>query len=121
MPTSRTAVRVPRSGPLTPAHRMHLRALLHELWCQHLDELTNLSIAARAEQADAGEELDTRLWSLRRALVEIEAAIRRIDTRGYGRCDGCDGWIDTAMLQRRPHRRFCARCEQRAAASGGTA
>ena len=90
---------------------MQLRGLLRELWRRHVDELTAIRAASPGTDADA-----TRLWQVRRSIVEIETAIRRLDSGSYGRCDSCDRRMDLATLRRRPHRRFCPRCAQSAAA-----
>lgn len=117
MSASRPSVR--SSGvvvPLAPAQRMQLRALLHEQWRAHLDQLTGLSIRAYAAAGEERESADAELWTVRRALVEIETAMRRLDTGSYGRCDGCDRRIEFTLLRRRPHRRYCPHCSRRAAA-----
>lgn len=117
MSASRSSVR--SSGvvvPLAPAQRMQLRALLHEQWRAHLDQLTALSIRAYGATGEEREAADAELWTVRRALVEIETAMRRLDTGSYGRCDGCDRRIEFTLLRRRPHRRYCPHCSRRAAA-----
>lgn len=103
-------------APLAPAQRMQLRGLLHELWRERLDELTQMSIEAHRTDGSTSDQrreaTDARLWALRRALVEIESAIKRLDSGSFGHCDSCDRRIDFAVLRRQPHRRYCTRCER---------
>jgi RNA polymerase-binding transcription factor DksA len=51
----------------------------------------------------------------RQALAEIEAALDRIATGQYGRCEQCHQPISAGLLARRPEARFCAACSRRSA------
>jgi DnaK suppressor protein len=43
-------------------------------------------------------------------LVEIDAAVKRLDTGTYGRCERCGGAIDEDRLGARPTARTCIQC-----------
>ena len=43
-------------------------------------------------------------------LVEIEAAVERIDTGTYGTCERCGGAIGDGRLEARPTARTCIQC-----------
>jgi RNA polymerase-binding transcription factor DksA len=43
-------------------------------------------------------------------LVEIDAAVKRLDTGRYGICEGCGGAIGEGRLEARPVARTCIRC-----------
>lgn len=45
-----------------------------------------------------------------RRLVEIDAAVERLDTGTYGTCERCGGAIGEARLGARPTARTCIRC-----------
>jgi DnaK suppressor protein len=49
---------------------------------------------------------------VQRHLVEVEAAMRRLDDGTYGACEGCGGAIGDARLAARPVARTCMRCAQ---------
>lgn len=46
----------------------------------------------------------------RRALDDIELALARIRTGGYGRCSACGAGIDLAVLEAIPQTTLCLRC-----------
>jgi DnaK suppressor protein len=46
----------------------------------------------------------------RRDLVEIEAALRRIDEGSYGRCEACGGPMGLQRIRAIPEARFCLSC-----------
>ncbi|MHA6783225.1 TraR/DksA family transcriptional regulator [Pseudonocardia saturnea] len=46
----------------------------------------------------------------RRALDDIELALARIRTGGYGRCRACGAGIDLAVLEAIPQTTLCLRC-----------
>lgn len=48
----------------------------------------------------------------RELIDEIDAALRRIDERSYGRCERCQGPIPIDRLEAIPHARFCIRCAE---------
>ena len=43
-------------------------------------------------------------------LVEIDSAVKRLDTGTYGRCERCGGAIGDDRLEARPTARTCIRC-----------
>ena len=94
-------------APLTPRQRILLRDLLHELWRAKVLDIT--SLAVRYHETD---DLDvaTRLARVRRHLVDVEAALNRLDSGSYGRCDGCERRIPFEQLEADPDSRYCRRC-----------
>ncbi len=52
------------------------------------------------------------------ALVEVNAALERIDRGTFGRCELCDKAIGKARLDIVPHVRHCIACARRAEAGG---
>lgn len=46
-------------------------------------------------------------------LLEVEAALRRLDTGTYGRCERCEAEISPARLEAIPEVRLCMRCQKR--------
>ena len=46
-------------------------------------------------------------------LVEVNAALRRLDTGTYGRCERCEGEISRARLEAIPEVRLCMSCQKR--------
>ncbi len=46
----------------------------------------------------------------RRRLADVEAALARRATGGYGRCERCGGRISPARLDARPVARTCVSC-----------
>jgi RNA polymerase-binding transcription factor DksA len=113
---------VPNSSALAPVtalshlQRLQMRDLLDEQWRRHVVELTDLAVEYHALDDDiAPEERDAvaqRLAGVRRGLVEIEAALHRIQTRTYGRCDGCDRRMPFEQLELEPASRYCVTCRR---------
>ena len=68
--------------------------------------------------ADAGQaaaersSLLTLVRSLRDTLADVEAALRRMDTGTYGRCERCGEPIADERLEALPAARLCLRCKQ---------
>ena len=46
----------------------------------------------------------------RHHVVEIDAAMQRLDTGAYGTCEGCGGAIGAGRLEARPVARTCIQC-----------
>lgn len=46
-------------------------------------------------------------------LIEVDAALRRLDTGTYGRCERCESEIDLARLEAIPEVRLCMACQKR--------
>lgn len=54
-------------------------------------------------------------------LVEIRAALDRLDAGTYGRCQDCGTEMPEARLEALPYARRCVACEERAEQGGGVA
>ena len=46
-------------------------------------------------------------------IEKIEEAVRRIDSRKYGRCRDCSRWIKPARLQVQPYAVRCRSCQEK--------
>ncbi|MBC2960223.1 TraR/DksA C4-type zinc finger protein [Nocardioides deserti] len=55
-------------------------------------------------------QLDTLVRQASRRLTEIEAALIRLDTGGYGICERCGRAIPAERLEVRPDARRCVAC-----------
>lgn len=70
--------------------------------------------------ADLGAELNARQVDLglrqnmERTLEQIEKALQRIETGGYGTCENCGRQIDPERLEALPYVTLCITCQQRA-------
>ncbi|MEV0691742.1 TraR/DksA C4-type zinc finger protein [Streptomyces sp. NPDC050388] len=65
------------------------------------------------EEAAGRLEVHVRLAaSARMVLADVEAALVRMDTGGYGRCHLCRGPVERDRLLIVPQARYCARCQQ---------
>lgn len=65
------------------------------------------------EEAAGRLEVHVRLAaSARMVLADVEAALARMDTGGYGRCHLCRGPVERDRLLVVPQARYCARCQQ---------
>ncbi len=51
---------------------------------------------------------------LRTRLIDVEAALARVEDGSYGVCEGCGGQIAAQRLEARPTARTCIRCASRA-------
>ena len=58
-------------------------------------------------------EAEALAGELREALVEVEAAIGRLDDGTYGRCEHCGEVISPARLEAMPAARRCIACASR--------
>lgn len=56
------------------------------------------------------EVLESLDGAARAEIVEIRAAIARIDAGSYGVCEGCGADIDVRRLEVIPHTRLCVIC-----------
>jgi RNA polymerase-binding transcription factor DksA len=108
MTTSSEAAAVAAVEPLTGVQRVVLRDLLNSVWRQHVEEITRLAVRFHAHEDD---ELVRDLAKVRRMLVDVESALDRLDSRSYGRCDGCDRRIPFEQLEANPAGRYCRRCQ----------
>ncbi len=79
--------------------------------------MTELSLAYHdAEEARIGPRPESRALlrqavAERRALAEIEAALSRLGSGRFGRCERCGGVVSSARLTRTPQARYCGSCE----------
>jgi len=66
--------------------------------------------------ADSGQvtaergEVDALVGSLRETLLEIDAALEKLDAGTYGRCESCGDEIAPARLEAKPTARLCITC-----------
>jgi len=67
----------------------------------------NLDRAADLEPHDVLENLQA---AEARELAEIEAALQRLESGTYGRCERCGGFIGMLRLRAVPEARFCMGC-----------
>jgi DnaK suppressor protein len=62
--------------------------------------------------ANVDRELDLHLSSQARlAIEEIDAALAKLETGAYGRCEHCGNPIPEARLEALPHARLCVACK----------
>lgn len=103
------------ASPLSPLERLHLREQLQDLWREQLEIVTVVDYRVGTRQADAAgvepDELARQRTTARRLLVEVEAAMHRMDCRRYGVCEVCAEPIPIVDLLMAPHRRCCAGCD----------
>lgn len=57
--------------------------------------------------------LEPRDEATRAELLELEAALARIEAGTWGRCERCDGAIGRDRLRALPEARFCLPCSRR--------
>lgn len=89
---------------LSEIDRDEIRARLqadHDLYVARIEHFD-----ARPDMAEDRAMLDTA----REALVEIDAALLRLDSAEYGYCTRCGEWIAVARLLALPHARHCLEC-----------
>ena len=96
--------------PLSSTQRMRIRDLLHQMWRQHVVDITNLAVRFHTREEPA---VAARLAGVRRSLVDVESALERLDSGSYGRCDACERRIPFELLEAVPDCRYCARCQPR--------
>ncbi|MDQ1747621.1 MAG: DnaK suppressor protein, partial [Frankiaceae bacterium] len=105
----------PVAAPLSTAQRICLHDLLDEEWRAQVRQLTGLATAYHSAESTgdtaAAEQLSAALAVVRRRLVDVEAALARLDARTYGECGGCDRRLPFEQLEMNPLARFCTRCQ----------
>jgi DnaK suppressor protein len=52
-------------------------------------------------------------------LIEVDAAIQRLEAGEYGRCQACGRQVEPARLEERPFARFCLEDQRRAEREAG--
>ncbi|MEZ4771484.1 MAG: TraR/DksA C4-type zinc finger protein [Caldilineales bacterium] len=90
-----------------------------------LETISHFEIAARNKKpglgnhmADDGTEAFDQAAGLalhrndEALLVEVDAALARLDKGTYGLCERCGNQIDYARLQALPYARLCISCQQ---------
>lgn len=98
--------------PLSGLQRAQLRQLIHLQWQEQVHLVTDLAVQfhsvaeGSAMRYRIGRDLDV----VRRRLVDLESALRRLQSGSYGRCDGCERRIPFEHLEARPEVTFCRRC-----------
>ena len=109
---------VPEAAHLEPDAIPGWRALLESHWRARLERVTELSLAYHdaEERAPAaggrdGRPLLRQAVAERRVLAEIEAALSRLGSGRFGRCERCGGAMSAARLTAVPQARYCASCE----------
>jgi len=111
---------------LHPAALPQWRALLEFGWQERLERVTQLSLAfheAAEAAADPASDPDARHAARqranrighrtvihRRALADIEAALTRLATGRFGRCEQCGDAIAIGRLTEMPQAAYCAEC-----------
>jgi len=90
--------------------------------CRELLNLEPLYIEPEIDPVDAArdshrrEEHVARRGHLRRRLDEVDEALLRLETGGYGRCAWCGCEISAARLKAYPTAVLCIECEREAEA-----
>ncbi|HEY1641851.1 MAG TPA: hypothetical protein VGG35_14260 [Streptosporangiaceae bacterium] len=118
---ARPAVPAQQAAHLAPESLPGWRALLESHWRARLERVTELALAYHdAEEAGSGESgrparpgrpLLRQAVAERRVLAEIEAALSRLRTGCFGRCERCGGVMPAARLTRSPEARYCGTCD----------
>jgi len=68
--------------------------------------------------ADVGSDSFSQEFNLRllardeATLGEIDAALKRIEGKRFGRCESCEAWIPKARLNAVPHAKMCVNCQR---------
>ncbi|MFL6140100.1 MAG: TraR/DksA C4-type zinc finger protein [Frankiaceae bacterium] len=93
---------------LTGQQRVRLRRLLETTWRAQVGQITELSLRLHSDPPERA--LIDELAAAHHALREIEAALGRLETGGYGVCEACGSAIPWERLEALPQGRCCARC-----------
>src|SRR3954471_18357995 len=97
------------------SHRAHLTAE-HDRVASQLRELGVDRSSYDDGFADSGQvtaergEVDALVGTLRETLLEVDAALAKIEAGTYGRCESCGEQIAEARLEAKPAARFCIAC-----------
>jgi DnaK suppressor protein len=121
---SEAARLAPDAVHLAPEAAPRWRALLESHWRARLERVTELSLAYHDAEEASSRSGDRRLAGTqqarpllrqavaeRRELAEIEAALSRLTSGCYGRCERCGGAMSAAALTRFPQARYCGTCD----------
>jgi DnaK suppressor protein len=107
----------PAASSVTPARLRKLRAELHLQRRFRIGQLEDLAIAL-AEPASSTDEAERQVAcalavAAQSALSEIDDALERFLSGGYGRCEHCAARIPFDRLEALPMARFCMPCQYR--------
>lgn len=113
--------------PVTPSRRQQLTRVLQESRRARVVDRTANDEAIRELDAEREPELEERAQDDRaartlagltehdqRAIVEIDAALARIDDGTYGTCEECGAEIPLERLRALPTARLCVDCQRAA-------
>lgn len=94
---------------------LELCAALEEQRSFRVDQLADLAATAAGGSAVVVDDVDDEVADALRAgatkaLFEIEAAIAKIETGSYGRCESCNREIPLERLEILPMAALCIRC-----------
>jgi RNA polymerase-binding transcription factor DksA len=97
-------------------HLPELRTALEQQRRFRVDQLDDLAVEAASPRSTADEpriQVTTALTlAAMAALVDIDAALRRLDRGSYGRCEQCRTAIPLERLEILPMSRYCMRCQR---------
>ncbi len=104
----------------TAAHEKKLLEMREDLMnlVHHKQEvdMTEQEVGDEADAASQSAEKEL-LFELsdneRQTLDAVEAALRKIETGSYGKCEGCGKLIPAPRLKAIPHARYCVQCQAR--------
>ncbi len=107
------------SAVVAPPSAVQARAVLEEQWRRHVADIVELSLEICDQQACDRDQPDgaalratVQLVATQRlTLREIEAALARVDSGTYGRCEACGEPIIAERLEVLPHTRYCVQCQ----------
>ena len=116
MSTHLEAVR-PAASSVTPARLRKLRAELHLQRRFRVSQLEDLAAAA-AEPPSSTDEAERQVAcalaiAAESALSDIDDALERFHSGGYGKCEHCAARIPFERLEALPMARFCMPCQYR--------
>lgn len=118
---------VERSDALVSALQQRLQARAAELRTEVEDGSQSASPYAGEvvdREDEAAENVRSEIAGAevardRAELAQVEAALRRIETGGYGICIDCSEAIPRARLEAQPAALRCARCQEQAESGAG--
>jgi RNA polymerase-binding transcription factor DksA len=108
--------------PQSDAALADIRASLEDERGKLVDRLAELgfdnpgSLAFDHNFADSSQvtaeraEVEALATSLKDSLGEVETALGKLESGGYGTCEGCDQPISIARLEAKPAARYCIDC-----------
>jgi DnaK suppressor protein len=116
MPSILTPAPQRRPKPDLTAHLPVLREILEEQRQFRLDQIAELTDQTVPEIADARFQVSQALAAAaRQALVDLDAALARMDAGRYGACRACARQIDLERLYVIPQASECTSCQRTAA------